>query len=283
MIKKYISIKRLALSLGILFSLFTLFPAVASATTGGTYELYGKFGQPHGYVISGNFTFIVQTKGPVDRVEFSIYKPNQISDVSKRLAYYMQTSITSGSDGTKYFNLVWDSTGWADGDYWLLANIESDSATPNGYRDFVTHIAGGNHLEFSVKNPKVTPPPTTPPEDSCSKKLSGAKKFADNIYNRYNKNLTYIDNFSQQTTFFYKENSSKLSNHDADLTKISTARKDASDDIVKLNTLKNFTCDTSLKDQAVNYLSVSADTRNKLDSYKDSVIDLMVSILGEYK
>lgn len=268
-------LQSLLMAIALLFSL----PGIAAATV----QPSGRFGQPHESVVSGNFTFIVQTKGPVDRVLFNIWKPNQVGDISKSLGNYTQTSISKGSDDTQYFNLVWNSTGFADGEYWLMANVESDTATPNGFRDAVTHVAGGLHLAFKVQNPKVIPPPVVPPENACQAKVGGAKKYAEQLYAKQNSNLTFIDNFAQQTTFFYKNNSSSVKNHDKEITDISVARKAASDQVVQLNGLKNFTCDNNLRTQVTNYLSVNAAARNKLDTYKDAVISLMVKLLGEYK
>jgi hypothetical protein len=258
-------------------------PATALAnhqhTQLGDNPVYGHFGQPHGYIISGDFTFIVQTHGSVDRVLFKIVKPNDINNV---LGNYAQTSITNGINGDKYFNLVWNSTGFADGSYYLFADVESDSATPNGYRDTVFHYDGTNHLGFSVKNPIVTPPPISqPPEDTCSSKLDNAKRIASRIYEKRNSTLIYIDNFLQQTTLFYKKNATNVKNHDGDLIKIGEIRKAASDSTVTLDKLSDFTCGQSLRVQVDNYLDKSSNARNQLDDYKDSVINLMVIVLGE--
>ena len=58
-------------------------------------------------------------------------------------------------------------------------------------------------------------------------------------------------------------------------------RKDTSDSIVVLEKSKNFTCEGSLKQQAENYLDNSVEARNKLDEYKDSVINLILNVLEE--
>lgn len=247
-----------------------------SATTAAT-QPSGKFGQPHGYTLSGDFTFIVGTKGTVDRVIFKIVKANDINNV---LVNREATSVSNGTDGTKYFNLVWNSTGMSNGDYKLFADVECDSCTANGFRDFATHYDGKNHLAFKVDNPAVVvTPPTKPPENVCSARLENAKKRATAIYQKHKTTLLYIDNFFQQTTLFYENKNLEIENHDATLNEIGQLRKTASDSILVLEKQKDFNCDGNLKDQVQAYLKSSAETRNDLDEYKDSVINLILGIL----
>lgn len=267
-----------ALSMVLVAPLTALATHKNSEQYGEISSTYGHFGQPHGYVISGDFTFIVEATGPVNRVTFKITKA---SDRTTALQTYGHTAVTASGDKTKFFSLLWNSTGFADGDYLLFADVHDDS-TPGGWQDFAVHYNGANSLAFTVKNPVIpTPPPSDPPEDTCSDNLNNAKKYAKQIYDKHNSSLGYIDQFLQLTTLFYKKNESTVKNHDSELAQISEVRKAASDSIVTLEQLKNFSCETNLKDQVDSYLAKSEETRNQLDDYKDSVINLMVKVLEE--
>jgi hypothetical protein len=265
-------------------SLSLVIPATAAAnhqhTQLGDQPIYGHFGQPHGYVISGDFTFTA-VHGKVDRVVFDVVKP---TDINKSLGHYTQTSITPGSGGDNYYNLVWNSSGFQDGEYWLFGYVESDTATPNGWRDTIFHYDGTNHLRFSVNNPEAeSPKPTQPPEDGCNSKLENAKKIAGQIYDKQKSNLLFIDNFFQQTSLFYEKNAPEPKTNDKTFDQVSAARKEASDSLVKLDKLNDFTCQGSLKQQVQSYLQQTTDTKNKLDNYKDSVINLIVKVLEDLK
>lgn len=267
-----------------LLSLITLIlvpsTALANHQTSSTYgdrPIYGHFGQPHGYVVSGDFTYIVSTHGKVDRVTFKIVKEGDINNI---LGTYTQTSITPGTNGDNYYNLVWNSTPFKDGNYQLFADVENDTVTPNGWRDFVVHYDGKNHLKFKVENPKVIiPPVTAPPDDKCTNRLDKAKQLALKVYTKQNNNMKFIDNFLQQTTLFSRKSAPTL-NLDGELTKVSEARKQASDNVVTLNKTGDFNCDGDLKEQVKNYLTQSEKTRSSLDTYKDSVISYMLKVLG---
>jgi len=255
-----------------------VFPGVTFANHQGSQPIYGHFGQPHGYVISGQFTFIVETHGDVDRVNFKIQKAN---DPSYFVSENYQSSITKGTNGDNYFNLLWDTRYIDEGDYKLFADMENNTATPNGWRGAVVHYDGTDHLNFSVKHsPAVTPPPVVElPENSCAERVDKANSISKRIYDKQSKNLIFIDNFMQQTTLFANKYSKQ--DHNKELLGISESRKAASDAIVALDKLKTFTCNQGLDEQKSTYLAKSTEVRNALDHYKDSVINLMLKVIGE--
>jgi hypothetical protein len=267
--------------LNIIVAVLSIVPLMPATSAALEQPISATFGQPHGYVVSGDFTFILQVHGKVDRVTFKVTKAN---DVNNPLGTYSATSVIPGTNGDNYYNLVWNSQSFNDGDYWLFANIENDSVSPNGWTDFARHVDGTGHLAFKVKNPVVTPPPVTqPPENTCSAKLEKAKQKAKQIYDKQNTNLLFIDNFLQQTTLFYQQKAPQSKDRDAQLVQVSDARKQASDSLVKLDKLNDFTCEGSLKEQVHAYLQQTSDTRDKLDGYKDSVINLILQVLEEVK
>lgn len=254
-----------------------IIPASAHANHQGSQPLYGHFGQPHNYVVSGEFTFSVQVHGKIDRVNYRIVKAN---DINKVLGTYGATSTSKGYDGDTLYNLVWNSAGFEDGDYRLYAEIESDTATPNGWRDTVVHYNGVNYLEFIVKNPVVMPiPPTQPPENNCNTKLNKANKITSKIYDKQKKNFEYIDSFMQQVTVFATNHSTTT--YEAELKSINETRNESSDLLIGLDTIKTLNCDNSLDVQVSNYLKESAKTRNSLDKYKDSVINFILTVIGD--
>lgn len=242
----------------------------------GDVPTYAHFGQPHGYIISGDFTFIMATHGKIDRAEFKVTKAGDANNV---LGTYSSTSVIPGADGDSLYNLVWNSSGFADGDYWLFGNIYAYGET---WTDFARHYDGKGRLDFSVKNP-VAPPPVSgdPAESNCKDDLGKAKKLADQIYEKQNKNLLFIDNFLQQTTLFYEKNVPDAPGKAAELAKVAEVRKTASDSLVTLNKLGDFTCEASLKDQVNEFLNQADVSRDSLDAYKDSVINLILKVLEQ--
>ncbi len=264
------------------FSLLTLVLPMAKAVSSNP---TGQFGQPHNYVVSGDYTFVVSTQGKVDRVHFYVYPAETTElDVSKAVFSGDQTSVTVLPEEGKYFNLVWNSSAIKDGDYKLYAQIECDSCSANGWRDIVKHATGDGYLEFSVDNPDPTPTPTqSPVEDTCSKDLDKAIQLSETIYTKHNTNMLFIDNFLQQTTLFYQKNGLSVSGFEEAQQQTEQMRKKASDKIVLLSSGKGFSCEGSIKNQVETFLADSEATRDALDDYKDSVISLIVSILDGMK
>lgn len=246
----------------------------------GEKYFYGHFGQPHNFVISGDFTFIVSANPKVERVSFKVYKASETNlGIAPAIIDTDYTSVTTAYDGTKYFNLVINSWGMEDGDYKLYATVWCDSCGPNGSQDYVVHMTGQNYLEFKVDNPEITPPPISEPaENTCQNKLTQANSYAESIYTKQKSNLLFIDNFFQQTTLFYENRKIKIDDPEL-LVKISEARKSASDSVLMLEKTKNFNCQGNLREQVKNYLQNSAETRNKMEQYKDLVINLILDVM----
>lgn len=276
-------IKKYYIYIVAIFVAFSL-PVVSSANHQnmgqyGAKFFYGHFGQPHNYVLSGNFTFIVSTNAKVDRVTFMGFKANEPSlDISRAVFNNQSTSVTTASDGTKYFSFVWNSLGVEDGNYKLYANVHCDSCSPAS-QDYVVHYDGKGYLEFKVDNPAFTPPPNQgPAENTCKAKLSEATSSANKIYEKQKSNLLFVDNFLQQTTLFYENKNMEVDNPDL-LSKMGQVRKDASDSVLLLEKSKDFNCEGNLKEQVDNYLENSAAARNKVEQYKDLVINLILEVL----
>ncbi len=260
-------------------SLFTalliLFSPAAVLASHDTKEPYGHFGQPHELVVSGEFTFIVEVIGRPEITWFSIYKSSATNPRQTGVFNGTATSVTEGVGGANYYNLVWDSTGVEDGDYVITGDLDMDG--------IIYHYNGKEFLSFKVDNPD---PPATPsddtsaPDPTCETSLSTAKDIANDVYDKHSNNLTFIDNFFQQTTLFYEKNDLGIEGHEETLNDIAELRKRASDSVVRLKDLKDFKCgDMSLKGQVDYFVEESRDTRNFLDNYKDATINLMLGIL----
>lgn len=272
-----------ALLVTYVFSLLTLsIPVFATHTYseqyGTTTNLYGHFGQPHGYVISGDFTFIVTASKATEYVNFKIIKGEDYNNV---LQQRNATSVTRG-EKEDYYSLDWNSSGFENGDYKLFADVECDSCTEYGARDTVFHYDGKNHLEFTVENPVIQKPVIVEPkEDTCSEKLEEALELSDNIVTKHKDNLKFIDNFLAQTSNFYEKQNLESAEFVDQQASVNGFRETSSSSLVVLESLAEFSCESNLKEQVGNFVEQSRTTRDSLDSYKDGVINLIIILIGE--
>lgn len=243
--------------------------------------LSGHVAQPHGHIVSGDFTFIVSASQDVERVNFNIVSPNNINE---SLGRYDVSQASQASDGTKYFKLVWNSTGFKDGNYRLYANVICDKCSPPyGGQDYVVHFAGGAFLEFTVKNPEITYAPAPGDgafdEAACQNNLPEAKVLAKTILDKNSKRLLFIDDFMQQSVLFYERSEAQIEDYNSLQGKVNESRKVASDLLVKLKVQGDFDCKSNLGAQIDSFLGTSAEFRDQSDDYKDSVINFILKVI----
>lgn len=271
--------KRFALITAFLFVLLLGIPVTVLARHNENGVLFGHYGQPHNDEASGDIRFTVEVTGSADRVVFSVAKK---AEPAKYLDTKTVTTFTSYG-GYTYYKLTWNSTGYDNGDYRLYSYVECDDCAEGGYSDQVHHWGDNReYLEFKIINPEVPPPPAAePPEDTCTGKLDEANTKAAALYEKHKANLLFIDSFYQQSTLFYERQNLDLQSYQNLLAGIGEKRKAASDDLVALEEYQTFSCEASLKDQALNFLGESSDARNNLEAYKDSVINLILAMLEE--
>lgn len=280
---KLVSIKAVLalISIAVLFSFPVNAFAIHQTSELGDSPIYGHFGQPHEYVLSGEFEFIAEVKGDLDRVEFSIFKSGESLDVNNAIAREVIAEPSYTYGGFNYYKFLWNSQATDDGDYKLFGNIQCDDCTPNGWQDYISHHDGMGYLRFMVDNPETSPPPNVDQGDvDCTAESIRIKELSSKLYKKHQNNLQYIDDFLQHVNLFYERSDIKIANYDEILTDITSTRNSASNALALLESFSP-ECNVELSSQVREFISNSVDTRNKLDNYKNGVIELTLKIIKE--
>ncbi|RJO59974.1 hypothetical protein C4544_06410 [candidate division WS5 bacterium] len=233
-----------------------------------------------GQTVSGKAHINIYVTGEVEGLYYWLEGPGPTA-----LIPYKEVAADSRSpyytSDPHYYGFIWDTTKVPNGQYKWYASLKCSSCAPQDWvmqPDLETR-----YLELTVDNPQEypsTPPTQDGDPSSCSQSLNGANDLTQQILEKSQNRLFFIDGFLQQVRTFYVSEKRQAENYDTLSRKADESRKLASDSVVVLEQKSKLTCNNDLSTQITGFTDQLEITRNNLDTYRDDVINLILEIIS---